>query len=222
MPFNGAGVFQSLGAPTFPAVPNTYILASYFNATMNDIFSGLSGVMTRDGQAAMLADLPMGGFKVKNIADATNAQDAVAYHQVFSNPTIANPVFTGTVTVPTLAGGDTSANAVNASWVDTWYAKKADPTFTGIPAAPTAAPGTSTTQIATTEFVDTSYAPKANPTFTGTVTVPTPAASDNSTKAASTAWVTSFAFSLTIPDNVDYAGFMAVYSAFGGINSGNA
>lgn len=222
MPYNGVGTFTSLGAPTFPAVPNTYILASYFNATMNDVFSGLSNVMTRDGQAAMTANLPMGGFKLTNIGDGSAAQDAVAYHQVFSSPTIANPTFTGTVTVPTLAGGDTSTAATNASWVDTWFAKKASPTFTGVPAAPTPAPGTNTTQLATTAFVAASFAPIDSPTFTGTVAVPQPPVLDNTTKPATTAWVQAFAFSLTIPDNVDYAGFMAIYSAFGGINSGNA
>lgn len=222
MPYNGVGTFTSLGAPTFPAVPNTYILASYFNATMNDIFTGLSSVMTRDGQAAATANWSMGGFKLTNVGSGSAATDAVNYGQVFSSPTIANPTFTGTVTIPTPAGGDASTAAANTSWVDTWFAKKASPTFTGTPVAPTAAPGTQTTQLATTEFVNLSYAPLASPALTGTPTAPTPAASDNTTKIATTAWVTSFAFSLTIPDNVDYAGFMAVYSAFGGINSGNA
>ena len=161
MPYNGVGTFTSLGAPTFPAVPNTYILASYFNATMNDIFAGLSSVMTRDGQAAATANWSMGGFKLTNLGNGSAAQDAVTYSQVFTSPVIANPTFTGTTNLETVA-------------------------------------------------VSTA------------ITVPTPAALDNSQKAANTAWVQSFAFSLTIPDNMDYAGVMAIYNSFGGINSGNA
>ena len=108
MPYNGVGVFTSLGAPTFPAVPNTYILASYFNATMNDIFAGLSGVVTRDGQSPMTADLPMGGNKVTGAGDGSAAGDLVTFGQVYTNPSFYNLTMTGIPTAPTAAVGTNS------------------------------------------------------------------------------------------------------------------
>ena len=105
MPYNGVGLFTSLGAPTFPAVPNTYILASYFNATMNDVFTGLSSVMTRDGQSPMAANLPMGGNKVTGAGDGVDPGDLVTFRQVYTNPTFNNLVMTGIPVAPTAAPG---------------------------------------------------------------------------------------------------------------------
>ncbi len=117
MPFNGAGTFTSLGAPTFPAVSGDYILASYFNATMNDVFLGLSSVLPKDGQAAMTANLPMGGFKVTNVGAGAVAGDALMYGQaaaVLAGLTV-NTTFAMTGTMTAVAGtlDLTGATAVN-------------------------------------------------------------------------------------------------------------
>lgn len=108
MPYNGVGLFTSLGSPTFPAVPNTYILASYFNATMDDIFAGLSSALPRDGQAAMAGALPMGGNKITGLAAGAVGTDAVNFAQVFTAPTfteatLVSPILTGLPTAPTAA-----------------------------------------------------------------------------------------------------------------------
>lgn len=141
MPFNGAGSFTSLGAPTFPAVSGDFILASYFNATMNDVFSGLSSVLPRDGQAAMAANLPMGGFKVTNVGAGAVAGDALMYGQaaaVLAGLTV-NTTFamTGTmtavagtvnltgatsVTVPLQAVSDDSDKAASTAFVQDFFA----------------------------------------------------------------------------------------------------
>jgi len=141
MPFNGAGSFTSLGAPTFPAVSGDFILASYFNATMNDVFSGLSSVLPRDGQAAMAANLPMGGFKVTNVGAGAVAGDALMYGQaaaVLAGLTV-NTTFamTGTmtaaagtvnltgatsVTVPLQAVADDSDKAASTAYVWDFFA----------------------------------------------------------------------------------------------------
>ena len=105
MPYNGAGTFTSLGVPTFPAVTGDYILASYFNATMNDIFLGLSTALPRDGQAAMSANLPMGAFKITGLANGSNSQDATTFLQVFTSPTFSNATLTGVSVAPTAAYG---------------------------------------------------------------------------------------------------------------------
>ncbi len=63
-------------------------------------------------------------------------------------------VFTsGTPTAPTPASNIATAQIVNASWVNAWYAPIASPTLTGTPRAPTAAFATSGTQIATLDYV---------------------------------------------------------------------
>ena len=105
MPYNGAGTFTSLGVPTFPAVTGDYILASYFNATMNDIFLGLSTALPRDGQAAMTANLPMGAFKITGLGNGSNPQDATTFVQVFTSPTFSNATLTGVPVAPTAAYG---------------------------------------------------------------------------------------------------------------------
>ncbi|WP_309601184.1 hypothetical protein [Burkholderia multivorans] len=75
---------------------------------------------------------------------------------------IANPTFTGTVTIPTgasIAGYLTTASAAST------YAPLASPTFTGTPSAPTATTGTNTTQLATTAFVNSSISAISTSTF---------------------------------------------------------
>lgn len=70
MPFNGSGVYAPSGAD-FPVVSGTLISSSKYNNVINDIASALSLVLVADGQRAASADLPMGGFKHTNVADAT-------------------------------------------------------------------------------------------------------------------------------------------------------
>jgi hypothetical protein len=222
MPYNGVGLFTSLGAPTFPAVPNTYILASYFNATMNDIFSGLSAVMTRDGQSPMTANLPMGGNKITGVADGTVAGDVVTYSQLFVAPSIANPTFTGVPTAPTAAPGTSTTQLATTEFIATSFAPLASPALTGTPTVPTAVPGTSTTQAATTEFVAVSYAPLASPALSGVPTGPTASAGSNTIQLATTAFVQTTAFSLTIPEPLEWASYNTFLNTWGSINSLNA
>lgn len=83
MPFNGSGTFVSLSAPDFPAVPGTLILASAFNANMNDVFNnGLTKCVTRDGQSPATANLPMGGFRHTGVGNAVADTDYAAFGQV--------------------------------------------------------------------------------------------------------------------------------------------
>lgn len=70
MPFNGSGVYNPIGSPDFPAVAATTIRAAQYNNEINDIASALTNCVTRNGQSAATADLPMGGFKHSNVAAA--------------------------------------------------------------------------------------------------------------------------------------------------------
>ena len=117
MPYNGIGTFNSLGAPTFPAVPSTYILASYFNATLNDIFGGLSLALPRDGQAGMTANLPMGGFKLTGLSAGTGPGDSVNFAQAFTSPTFSDAVLTGVPTTPTAVPGTNTSQVASTAFV---------------------------------------------------------------------------------------------------------
>lgn len=61
MPFNGSGVFTPL-TPDNPVVANTLIQATKFNNTMNDIATGLSTALTKDGQTTVTANISGAGF----------------------------------------------------------------------------------------------------------------------------------------------------------------
>lgn len=85
MPFNGSGTFVSIPAPDFPALPGTTILASSFNANMNDIFTnGLTKCLTRDGQSPPTANLPMAGFKFTGIGNGTADSDSASLGQTMA------------------------------------------------------------------------------------------------------------------------------------------
>lgn len=67
MPFNGAGVYNPIGVPDFPAIPDTTIRASQYNNEINDIAAALTNCVTRNGQSPATADLPMGTWRHSNV-----------------------------------------------------------------------------------------------------------------------------------------------------------
>lgn len=175
MPLDGNGAF-SPPAPQFPAIPNTIIYADDFNQIILDIATALSTAIFRDGQAAFTANQSMGGFKLVNLANGVNPQDAVTVLQVFTDPTFTGTTTDGvkvtgtklTVTTTTveLPAGTSIGNvsAAELAYLDgvtsnlqaqldgkvaSASGTAANLTLTGIPTAPTAAPGTNTNQIAT-------------------------------------------------------------------------
>lgn len=79
MPWAG-GVFSLL--PVSHAEPGTTIRAEQQNAPHEDFASGLNNCLTRDGSTTMLANLPMNGRKVVNLAAGTNPADAVRLDQL--------------------------------------------------------------------------------------------------------------------------------------------
>jgi hypothetical protein len=66
MPFNGAGVYSPPGAD-FPAVTQTVISSTKYNNVINDIATGLSLCLTKDGQQVATANIPFGGFRATNV-----------------------------------------------------------------------------------------------------------------------------------------------------------
>lgn len=81
MPFNGSGTFQLNFSWPNDAANGIPITASRMQSQEDDIASGLSDCVTRDGQSPATANLPMGGFKLTNLANGSTAGDSLAYGQ---------------------------------------------------------------------------------------------------------------------------------------------
>ena len=84
MSYNGSGTFV-INSAGQPVVANTVISATTFNALTSDLANGLTTCITKDGQTTPTANIPMGGFKITNLATGTAATDAATVAQIQSN-----------------------------------------------------------------------------------------------------------------------------------------
>lgn len=92
MAFNGSGTFV-LYSPGNPVVTGTTISSTWANNTLNDIATGLSTCITKDGQTTPTANLPMGGFKLTGLAAGASNGDSLRYEQLVGQY-IANSLLT--------------------------------------------------------------------------------------------------------------------------------
>jgi hypothetical protein len=92
--------------------------------------------------------------KIKNLANATNAQDAVAKAQLDAAVISAAGFTPSAGSISTVPAGTNVETNVQATLtgIDTRKAPLASPALTGTPTAPTAAVGDSSTKLATTAF----------------------------------------------------------------------
>lgn len=97
MSYNGAGTFL-INSAGQPVVAGTTISETVFNALTADLATGLSTAITKDGQTTATANLPMGGFKLTNLAAGTAATDSARLGQVQSGAATLIAI-TGTDTV---------------------------------------------------------------------------------------------------------------------------
>jgi hypothetical protein len=80
MPRNGSGTYSPPAGQ--PVVSGTVISASVFNTLVADLGTEFTRSLATDGQTTMVANLPMGGFKIVNVAPGTVATDAVQLGQL--------------------------------------------------------------------------------------------------------------------------------------------
>jgi hypothetical protein len=93
---------NSSGAYTLPdgylATTGQTILASQHNPPLEDIATALTGSLPRNGTCGMLANLPMGGFKITGLANGSASTDAITKGQLDA-VTIGTVTETGTQTL---------------------------------------------------------------------------------------------------------------------------
>jgi hypothetical protein len=101
---NGSGTYN-LPAGN-PVVTGTTISSTWANNTLSDIATALTGSLSADGQTTPTGNLPMGGYKHTNVADATvRAQYASAGQVQDSAFTfLTSPAGTNTITATAALG----------------------------------------------------------------------------------------------------------------------
>jgi hypothetical protein len=80
MPYDSGGLFSLV--PSYKAITGQTIRTESHNPPLEDLASGMSSVLVRDGRAGMVGDLPMGGFKVTNMVDGSDTTDGATVGQV--------------------------------------------------------------------------------------------------------------------------------------------
>ena len=122
MPFS-AGSF-SLYSTGNPVVTGTTISSSWANNTLNDIATGLSTCLLKDGTQTVTANIPMGGFKFTGLAAGSASGNSLRYEQVNGVVTTAGDTLYATAagTLARLAIGtarqvlQTNAGATAPEW----------------------------------------------------------------------------------------------------------
>lgn len=97
MPRDGAGNFNLVSGN--PVVTNTVISSTTQNNTMSDVASGLTQSLSRDGQTTPTADLTMGNFKLRNLANAIARTDAPSAGQIQDGGLLLLSSISGTDTI---------------------------------------------------------------------------------------------------------------------------
>lgn len=82
MPYNGIGQFTPLARPTYPPATGEIVDAAYYKQVIDDIHTGLTTALTKNGQTTPTANLPMGGKKFTGAADAAASDEFTTLGQV--------------------------------------------------------------------------------------------------------------------------------------------
>ena len=106
-----SGTF-SLYTPGNPVVTGTPIASTWANNTLNDIATGLSTCILKDGTQTVTANIPFAGFRLTGIGAATAATDAARASQVQNMTYNYLTSVTGTDTITGTAGITPSAYSV--------------------------------------------------------------------------------------------------------------
>lgn len=162
-----SGTF-SLYTPGNPTITGTTIATSWANNTLNDIATGLSTCVLKDGSQTITANIPMGGFKFTGLAAGSASGNSLRYEQVNGILTTAGDTLQASAAgtfarlalgtarqVPTVNAGATALAYANPITLATEQASTSGTSidFTGIPAG---------VRRITINFVGTSISGTAN------------------------------------------------------------
>jgi hypothetical protein len=150
MAFNGSGTFVRLKNWTLNAAQNINILPDLMDADTNDIATGLSQCITRDGQGVPTADIPWNNFGITGLRAPALAGDAATKGYVDTGAT-AMAAYVNTATAARSMGGFV-INLLGAPVVSTDAANKA---YVDAQAYSMAVPAT--INAATTLFLNSNY-----------------------------------------------------------------
>jgi hypothetical protein len=98
MSFNGSGTFL-INTAGQPVVAGTVISSTAFNALTADLATGLSTVITKDGQTTVTANIPMSTYKFTGLGVGSAATDSANLSQVQSTVTKLLTSVSGTDTI---------------------------------------------------------------------------------------------------------------------------
>jgi hypothetical protein len=76
MPFNGSGTFNRIYSWATDAANGLFVDSTRTDTDTNDIASGLTNCVTKDGQTTLTASLPMAGFKLTGLGIGTSDNDS--------------------------------------------------------------------------------------------------------------------------------------------------
>ena len=82
MPYDSSGHFTRIHNWEDDRMNDIDIVTDNHDEEDDNFAQGLNMAFLRDGRAPMEADLDVGNFKVKNLADGSNARDAVTKSQL--------------------------------------------------------------------------------------------------------------------------------------------
>jgi len=90
MPRNGSGQFVPPTNSWSPAINGASATASDWQAVLNDIASGLTQSLSKDGQTALTGNLPAGGNKITGLGAGSATGDSLRFEQLFSQGTLTD------------------------------------------------------------------------------------------------------------------------------------
>lgn len=107
MPFNGSGTFTRDYVWVNDKIAGTPITASRVDDDSDDFASGLSSVITKDGQTLLTADIPFANFKITGLGNGSARNDSIALGQVQDNQFLYLGTTSGSADAYTLAPSPT-------------------------------------------------------------------------------------------------------------------
>lgn len=107
MPFNGSGTFTRDYVWVNDKIAGTPITASRVDDDSDDFASGLSSVITKDGQTTLTANIPFSNFKITGLGNGSARNDSIALGQVQDNQFLYLGTTSGSADAYTLAPSPT-------------------------------------------------------------------------------------------------------------------